>query len=508
MLLLVCLTITLLLIAAHEARDQCAAVEEKAAAPHILFINMDRSPERRLHTEAWLAADPYVLSSTGISAVDASQFSRTDVVEELSTYATLHTSNNSSTLATMQARIWRFGLAGRISTLGCGLSHAKAIAVAYAMGLEEVLIIEDDVEMIQFSKDPSRNSAMIWHYLRSLIQSLPVDWSILQVFTTIFDDKKLSHVQQRITDHVLWSQRKHCSGNDYMLWGAGAYIINRKGMRQFLSQHLPDVLDITPNEAHAFHGHFDLRDSTITAVADIWLYATGGVYTSLMPLFVPAASVAKFSTITQHNLESVMTREQATAVNNMITTLLFDRVFDNNTILQEALQHTRHFHSAQLRDKISIINSIATARYAVLLELGLHGVNAETQGTDTDVQLYDVTTAAQRLQLRLHLEQSNPYKAKFWSRLIDLYFQQCIEVDNASDEAKHTTASNDTASKQLYVLVPMFHLLRAIPLLIDADMQQIQEAADTFCSFFEGSEFMLCTGALQQRLQLAVKIYG
>jgi GR25 family glycosyltransferase involved in LPS biosynthesis len=343
--------IAILIAAAQDPREQCAAAQEKAAAPHILFINLDRSPERRLHTEAWLAADPYITSSTRISAIDASQFSRTDVEEELWTYATLHTDSNSSTLATMQARIWRFGLAGRMSTLGCGLSHAKAIAVAFALGLEEALIIEDDVEMVQLSTDANRNSAMIWHYLRRLIESLPTDWSILQISTLIFHDEKLKHAQQSITDHVLWSQRKHCSGNDYMLWGAGAYVINRKGMRQFLSQHLPDVLDITPNEAHAFHGHFDLRDSTITAVADIWLYATSGVYTSYMPLFMPAACVAKISTITEHSLESVMTREQATAVNNMMTTLVSDTVFSNDTILQTALQHTRQVHSLQVIDK-------------------------------------------------------------------------------------------------------------------------------------------------------------
>jgi GR25 family glycosyltransferase involved in LPS biosynthesis len=507
MLLLVWLTIAFLSAVAQEPIEQCAAAQEKAAAPHILFINLDRSPERRLHTEAWLAADAYITNSTRISAIDASQFSRRDVEEELSTYATLHTGSNSSTQATMQARIWRFGLAGRRSTLGCGLSHAKAIAVAYAMGLEQVLIIEDDVEMIQLSTDAETNSAMIWHYLRSLTQSLPTDWSVLQVFTTIFDDEKLKHVQQNIRDHVLWSQRKHCDGNDYMLWGTGAYVINRKGMRQFLSRHFPDMLDVTVTEAHAFHGHFDLRDSTITAVADTWLYATSGVYTSYMPLFVPAASVANISTITEQSLESVMTRDQATAVNNMMTTLLSDNVLDNNTILQEALQHTGQVHSAHLINEGLKRSSLTLARYAVLLELGLHGVDAETQGTDTGVQLYDVTTAAQRLQLRLHLEASNPYKAKFWSRFINSYFQQCTYGNGLSCTAQHTRTSSNTASKQLYVLVPMFHLLRSIPLFIDADTQQIQQAADTFCSFFKGSEFTLCTSALQQRLLLAVRMY-
>jgi hypothetical protein len=160
---------------------------------------------------------------------------------------------------------------------------------------------------------------------------------MLQMSTLVFHDEKLKHAQQSITDHVLWSQRCHCTGNDYMLWGAGAYVINRKGMRQFLTKHFPHMLDVTSTEAHAFQGHFDLRDTTITAVADLWLYATNGVYTSHMPLFMPAASVAKISTITEHSLESVMTREQATAVNNMITTLLFDRVFDNNTKLQKAI---------------------------------------------------------------------------------------------------------------------------------------------------------------------------
>jgi hypothetical protein len=59
------------------------------------------------------------------------------------------------------------------------------------------------------------------------------------------------------------------------------------------------------------------------------------------------------------------------------------------------LQHTKHIHSAQVSVVRQKSSSLKTARYAVLSELGLHGVYAETQGTDTDVQLYDVTTAAQ-----------------------------------------------------------------------------------------------------------------
>jgi hypothetical protein len=136
-----------------------------------------------------------------------------------------------------------------------------------------------------------------------------------------------------------------------------------------------------------------------------------------------------------------------------------------------------------------------------------YGVDAETQGTDTDVQLYDVTTAAQRLQLRLHLEQSNPYKAKFWSRSIDSYFLQCTNVDGLSCTAQHIITSSNAANKQFYILMPMLYQLRAIPLSIDADVQQIQQAAATFCGFFQGDNFVMCSSAVQHRLQLAVKMY-
>jgi alpha-D-ribose 1-methylphosphonate 5-triphosphate synthase subunit PhnG len=147
-------------------------------------------------------------------------------------------------------------------------------------------------------------------------------------------------------------------------------------------------------------------------------------------------------------------------------------------------QLTKHEYNAQVSLERPSTNSVTTARLAVLLELGLHRVDAKVQGTDAGIQLYDITmvTAAQRLQLRLHLQASNKNIAKFWSQFIDSYFQQCKDVNSLSHAAQHTTANSDTENRQLYVLVPMFHLLRANPLSMDASLQQIQQAADNFCS--------------------------
>jgi hypothetical protein len=64
---------------------RCALV-----APHILYINLNRSSERRLHTEALFDSGPIANNITRISAIDAREFKRRDVAEELSTYATLY----------------------------------------------------------------------------------------------------------------------------------------------------------------------------------------------------------------------------------------------------------------------------------------------------------------------------------------------------------------------------------------------------------------------------------
>jgi GR25 family glycosyltransferase involved in LPS biosynthesis len=296
LLLLIWLTITLLVTAAEVAREQCTAAQEKAAAPHILFINLDRSPERRMHTEAWLAADPYITNSTIIIAIDASLFSRTDVEEELSTYATLHTSNNSSTKATMQARIWSFDFGGRMPALGCGLSHAKAILVAYATGLEEVLIVEDDVEAIKLV-DSSDNSSKVWNYLRQLLDSLPSDWDILQLSKVIYVPYKVIEMHDLLMHQVLWSRRNECSGDSFLLLGTGAYIISRKGMHAFLSKHLPQFLTATLQEAVAFNGLIDLRSSVLAIISDLWIYDLDNVFVSHLPLFIPADYVASETTV-------------------------------------------------------------------------------------------------------------------------------------------------------------------------------------------------------------------
>ena len=114
--------------------------------PHILYINLNRSAARREHTEQWLQREAHYteLSWTRVQGIDGRQLVLDSIDEE---HTTLARHYDETGLTSLSVRTWTVGLDGRAANLACGLSHAKAIAVAYAMGLEQSLIVEDDVQL-------------------------------------------------------------------------------------------------------------------------------------------------------------------------------------------------------------------------------------------------------------------------------------------------------------------------------------------------------------------------
>eukprot|EP00953_Heterococcus_sp_UTEX-ZZ885_P012436 7132-Heterococcus_DN1.PRE.2 len=509
MLLLVWLAITYVIAAAQESRKQCATVEEKTAAPHIFFINLDRSPARRLHTEAWLAADPFIKDSTRISAVDAGQFSRRDVEEELSTYATMHSDNDSlsSIQATMQARIWSVNFGGRMSTLGCGLSHAKAMAVAYAMGLEQVLIIEDDVEMIQLV-DSSDNRARVWNYLTQLLESIPEDWDILQLSSLIYVPYKVIDMHNQLMNQMLWSRRNECSGDSFLLLGTGAYMISKKGMHAFLKKHIPQFLTATLQEAVAFSGLMDFRSSALAIISDLWIYDLDNVYVSHLPLFIPA-DVAHKSTVQSgvSGIDSTLSTHQLEALQLSINAFNAANMFhvdsSSNKMLTAALTATRHVHEAAKACDTGRTSSTGISRYALVLDFGLNG-NAAQEHDQLLPKVYDVTTAEQRLQMTLLLESFTPWKGTLWSTLLRSFFQRC---STRTLQLNSECTFEQQTAEWVYVLIPYYNMLRAIAVPYPLRAQEVVYAAKRTCSFVVPEDFTACWTALHNVMLQAMHLY-
>jgi GR25 family glycosyltransferase involved in LPS biosynthesis len=483
---------------------------EQNAPPYVLFVNLDRSTERRVFTEAWLLNEAAVPAEkvTRIGGVDASNFVMEAVKnDQLSTYITLYADEASSEkpkLKKLQARIWQFGMSNKSAIVGCGLSHAKAIAVAYAMGLQEALIIEDDISMTTISDH--NNAQVIWSCLRGMINSLPGDWQILQLFTTIINpDKAVAMHNDLMSDQRMWSKRTHCAGDSYMAWGTGAYMISRAGMHDFLQAFMPQFLDSSLSKAHAFAGYFDFRDLATSLVADVWLYELNEVYVTHLPLFLPADGVAETSTISSHGNNSVMHTTQQELLGVAITALNAAGMLDEPTNYQLYAAALRQTQLINEKRRVHRRQQSQGPKYVLLLDVGMHASGAHTAGVNAPVRLVDVTTAAQRLQLHLLLEQANPWIAKFWSTLLNSYIRRCHQYDlRLVDSMVYSTLHH---SEWLYLLVPESQLLRAIVVPLQADARTISEAAAQFCMCVHQSLRSPCSALLEHDVQDAIKLF-
>jgi GR25 family glycosyltransferase involved in LPS biosynthesis len=487
--------------------------DQPNSAPHVLFVNMDRSSARRQYTESWLTKCSDV-PSTRLAAIDAFHLDRHDPPDALTTHATLYTIGDNRH-ATMQVRTWRFGLWGSFSTIGCGLSHAKAIVMAYSMGLQEALIIEDDIQMTNLTGDTADNSNMVWHYLRQLVASLPPEWDILQVFNTIYSSRKAYEVHNQLMQQILWTRKNACAGDSHLVMGAGAYLISRKGMHQFISRHLPQFLHATQAEAEAFGGLMNFRGSTVSLVSDMWVYDLNDVYVSTLPLFVPADHVAQYSTIHSNGdgsaVQAVMPTAQQQALQVALYAFKAANVFDmnsTNTILADALTHTRQ---SDAQSQLFLAQSgTGSSVFAVVLELADFHAQADTKGLETPHCVYDVTAAEQRLQLFLELESSSPDKAKVWRLLLDSYFEHCVVAGRT--KLRHEKVPNSgsciSESKQLvHVLVPVYFKLRAFSLPLDADSVAVASTAKQIC-LSNDQDTAQCASAMMQRVELAIQLYA
>lgn len=225
---------------------------------HTYYINLDRSPERKLHFES--QAKVLGLDFSRIEGIDGKVL-ESHSTKQHGTYGDVSYTNDFDNLT--------------FSELGCTLSHLKAIRQAFNNGDNYALICEDDV---------SFELCKVWpkHLMKHLIRHMPKDMGIMQL---CWDTRERAYCNyaQHFTNVNL-------SPTDWC-WSAVAYIISRKGMI--------DVLKYSNYiSGHVIHlcKTLQIKDG----FADKYIYQTTRTSHSGIPLLLPYNFDAKMNS-TQHD---------------------------------------------------------------------------------------------------------------------------------------------------------------------------------------------------------------
>jgi GR25 family glycosyltransferase involved in LPS biosynthesis len=421
--------------------------------------------------EQWLQSSP--ASRRRLEAIDSRQLSTSESKDEL----TMHVSSSTSD-CTLQLHTWSIGVLGGAETFGCALSHVKAIAVAYAMGLKSALIMEDDMHPVPLYNDDSK---LLWQYLDVLLASLPQGWKVMQLATNIFNYHKIVQMHTAVTDDILWSLRDSCSGTDFVLWGTGAYVISRAGMYEFLSRHAPAMLAATVQQAEKMCLQIDARTSTTSTTADHWVYDMSDVYYSHVPVFAATADIAALSTIQVDGVLSAMPSPQTDAVIASIAHLwhtgILSETFDG-AILQAALSKTQQRHIA------SRLKFTDNLKYVLIADLGIDSLHMHDPSfTDDSVYaVHEITLAHSRSVLYETLAQQSKALAAFWRTLIESYATKCYAA-----ALPHHGLAGEWLDGVVHVLIPLDMQLKTFTVPTGASHADMIYIAKQFCLGFRGA---------------------
>lgn len=148
------------------------------------------------------------------------------------------------------------------TSIGCTLSHLKAIKTAFDMGLDYAIICEDDIDFSTLQLHPK---------LEDIVKKAPEDWEILQLQICIIEGD-LSRISK------YFETKKH----NFVPWdgfyGTGAYLINYKGMKNIVSN------TIGPEGEYKIIKNPNIEK--LYGFADIYLYLLAKTYTVLPVIFI------------------------------------------------------------------------------------------------------------------------------------------------------------------------------------------------------------------------------
>jgi len=155
--------------------------------------------------------------------------------------------------------------------LGCSLSHIKAIHRAWMDGNELAIVCEDDVDFSEASK----TFTLINNILQTLPDSIKADWDIIQIQYTE------PHFCKGLNNYLLGVENISEVENRLIkgyLYGSVAYLINRKGMVNFLNKMTK--MDVNDKDKYIVTANFDHP----RAGAEELIYRYVNTYMSVFPI--------------------------------------------------------------------------------------------------------------------------------------------------------------------------------------------------------------------------------
>jgi len=169
-------------------------IEKIKNLPHVYWINMDVSVDRRKHMEKQF--DKYGIGNTRIIAVNGKN------EEEVSKYGQKYLSEK------LIQRLKK----NKPGERGCLLSHLKALEEFYSSGNELGLIMEDDVS---FEFLPKWKKS-----IKTILENVPIDFEILQ----------LCYILEKKVDLV----NEYSEWNNY--YSTAAYVIKRPSVEKLFQK--------------------------------------------------------------------------------------------------------------------------------------------------------------------------------------------------------------------------------------------------------------------------------
>ena len=231
---------------------------------HVLYINLDRSLDRKKYIEDQFAL--YDLKYTKISAIDGNDINDfyKDKLPNTNFSFINNYENNKYKLSKYE--------------LGCTLSHIKAIKYAYDNNFKEVLIMEDDCNL---------DLTFFWNKpLNDIVNKAPKDWGIIQLFY-FFNKEKINNFNKFYNNENV-NNPKPCS--------TLIYLINKKGMK--------DILDaVFHKNTITLGSNVDGKLYPKKGVADEYLYDLTTTYRYTTPLFLVGSDLLQSTIDSSRNAQ-------------------------------------------------------------------------------------------------------------------------------------------------------------------------------------------------------------
>jgi len=226
----------------------------------VLYINLDRSPERRERLEA--EGKKFGVDLIRVQGVEGSTlewekgsfetpYGDIDYINKFSP--------NSGTVLLGQSHL---------GELGCNLAHHKAIYTARSLNLPYAIIIEDDTTL--------EHLALLTETIPSILERAPADWEIINLFSP-----NCKSIDTPGEEFIPWQSSFSVNGiagiGRQSCYSAVAYIINSRGIEKLSARNVlilePTIL---PKEAIW----------PLNYIADNYIYGMVNSYICKTPTFM------------------------------------------------------------------------------------------------------------------------------------------------------------------------------------------------------------------------------